>query len=174
MSTEKPNPAQDGADDAEALTWYGEEDVVLAPEPAAQDPVVSAEEASAQDAALAEAGPGTYGPIAAEPSEDEAPSREQLPAPMLVALGVFAGIFLLYTIAWGILAAQSWGVSADALIVAVYRVQLVGIVAVPSLWFASTLAVTRGRPHLNRVLGLLIGALLFIPWPAVLTTGVSA
>ena len=158
MTTAPTGLTPDDEGDAEALSWEGEPVVLEQPRP----------------------GPGTYGPVApaadapAADVDDEDPVEvAQVPAALLVTFGVFAGIYLLFTIAWATLAVKNWAVSADALIVTVYRIQLVGMALAPALWYATTFAVTRSRPALSRVLGLLVGMLLTIPWPAVLLTGVT-
>lgn len=141
-------------DDEEALTWAGTRDPSSYESPTPKEPK-----------------PGRTAKTAVVDSVDEADDDDERPsmsAVMLVALGVFGGIYALYTIGWFV----SWGrliyIDTDALELTAFRVQQVfAIVAAPG-WFIAALYLTRERKQAVRLLWLVIGALVLIPWSFVL------
>lgn len=86
----------------------------------------------------------------------------------LVAYGVFAGIYLLFTIAWMIAGMRNTGAVGNPLGDIVYRLGVFLAVAAPPLWFIATLALTSSRRGALRLLWLFIGALILAPWPFIL------
>jgi hypothetical protein len=93
----------------------------------------------------------------------------------LVALGVLGGVFLLETLGWvrsvtGVVLASTISPgSGTPLELAAFGVNLLGRVAAvlaPALWFA--VAVWRVRIPAQRIAWLVVGALLLLPWPALL------
>lgn len=93
---------------------------------------------------------------------------EELSPPMsavvLVSLGLLGGIYLLYTIGWF----SSWQRfiygSADDLGLVVFQAQQVLAILAAPLWFVLTMVFTRERKPAVRLVWLLIGALLLVPW----------
>ena len=127
--------------DDEALSWAGDEQEIARP----------VRTASAEPAARASSGGGT-----------------------LVALGILGGIAVLETIGWvrGVLSATleaTLDPGAGALGATAFGVNVLGrvaAVAAPLLWFV--LAATRIRRPSRRFAWLALGALLLLPWPALL------
>ena len=133
----------DPAGDDDALTWAGDE------QPHRPAPVVRAAPAAAPRS------PG--GALA------------------LVVLGVLGGVAALETVGWvrsvlsTTLAATLDTGRGDALGTAAFAVNVVGraaAVTAPILWFA--LAAWRVRAPSRRLAWLVLGALLLLPWPALL------
>ena len=141
-------------DDEEALTWAG-----------TRDP------SSYESPAPKPAKPGRAETTATVDSVDEAIDEDARPstsAVMLVALGVLGGIYALYTIGWFVSWQRLIYIDTDVLELTAFRVQQVfAIVAAPG-WFIAALALTRDRKPAVRLLWLVIGALVLIPWSFVL------
>jgi hypothetical protein len=126
--------------DDDALTWAGDEQQIARPAPPA--------------------------PVAAAVRESGAPT--------LVALGILGGIALLESAGWvrSILSATLEATIAPgsgALASAAFAVNLLGrlaAVAAPVLWFV--LAAWRIRTPSRRFAWLALGAVLLLPWPALM------
>ena len=104
--------------------------------------------------------------------DDEAALVPGVSSTMLVVYGIFGGIYLLYTVGWLIIAIrgnQETGVPLNDFMQHIST--LLAILAAPA-WFIATLALTAGRRNWVRIVSLLIGMLLLIPWGFVI--GVSA
>jgi hypothetical protein len=95
----------------------------------------------------------------------------------LVAMGILAGIYLLYSIGWFIgvvrLAQSTLFTSADP--VTDFMASLGGwlAVAAPVIWFGVTFWLTMSRPR-ARWVWLLIGVVVLVPVPFLIGSGVSA
>jgi hypothetical protein len=99
---------------------------------------------------------------AAAPHPVPAPGTGSL---LLVGYGVFAGVYLLYTIGWFASVVRNTLTLAGLIPEIMYQLgEFLAIVA-PGLWFGSVLLLTRGRRPLARVLGLLVGMVVLVPWP---------
>lgn len=138
-------------DDEEALRWEGD-DVLAAP-------------VQRKRAAV----------VAEQPRADEDTRRRRLGAADLVALGVLGGVALLETIGW------VQGVTSQSLAstispgggtpveLAAFAINLLGriaaVLAAP-LWFA--VVAWRVRTPTQRLAWLVVGALVLLPWPALL------
>lgn len=91
----------------------------------------------------------------------------------LVILGVFGGVYLLASVGWiiGGLRLQPY---AEFLVApGAYQVSLWLAVLAPLVWFATTLVLTRGGRVWIRVLVLLAGALLVLPWPFIMVGAIG-
>lgn len=135
----------DEDDDDAAITWAGDSDPSLV------------------------ASKATVAPSVPELVEgDEA--KESMPSFLLVAYGVLGGAYLLYTVGW-LVALQRWdavrGPSADLLTEAMTQIGFVLAMAAPLLWFITTWVLTRGRKPVIRLLWILIGLIVVLPWPFV-------
>lgn len=112
---------------------------------------------------------GGSDPTHVDSIEPDAASDESALAPgtssgMLVVYGIFGGIYLLYTVGWLIIAMRGTQPTGVALNDIMLRVStLLAFAAAPS-WFIATLALSAGRKSWPRVLVLLIGVLVLIPW----------
>ena len=139
-----------------------------------------AADAGDPDAAGADARdvPGA-GALDASPAErrDERPAggREERPASMgnaaLVAFGVLAGVYALYTVGWllgGLRLRDRIEGSTGAVADVMFQGALwLGVLA-PAIWFLTTAYVTRGGPAWRRFAGLALGVVLLVPWPFVM------
>jgi len=127
-----------GADaDDEALSWGHESDPT------------HVDSAGPDDAA---AGPG--GPVLA-PGTSSA---------MLVVFGVFGGIYLLYTVAWLITAMQPGYTTGNALNDLMTQISSVLAVLAAPAWFIAALALTASRRNWVRILFLVLGIVVLLPW----------
>jgi hypothetical protein len=106
-------------------------------------------------------------PVAA-PASTATADREGLPGMLLITFGVLAGIFLIYTLGWIITVTRS-GTSAPGLLDN-FMLQLGNVLAVvaPALWFVTAFVITTGRKPIVRLLALLLGLVVVLPWPFVL------
>lgn len=145
----------------------GADEVVTVPDPA---PPVSD---SAEDEAHHFAGDEVEEATVAAASDDLTMSNA-----VLLGIGAFAGIYLLYTIGWFIgaerisLPAQlllNGGVSAAdasfALGIATFQILKWTAIAAPFIWFVVTFVLTRHSRSWVRFVWLVAGALLLVPWP---------
>lgn len=98
-------------------------------------------------------------------TEDSAPSMS---SPMLLAIGILAGAYLLYTAGWFTSAVRNIAVPVGAFDVAMYQLREWLSVAAPALWFGATLLLTRRRKASTRLLWLILGAIVLVPIPFVL------
>lgn len=131
-------------DDA-ALAWAGDE-----------KPVAEALEARTPRVELVETSP-TKNP--------------QIPAALLVTYGILAGAYLIYTIGW-VVSVQRYNAtvvtSPEPLNAFMFGLGEILAMLAPALWFASSLLLTRGRKPVIRLLALLVGLVIVLPWPFVL------
>ena len=136
----------DDDDDDAAITWAGD-----------SDPSLVASKATV-----------TPEPVVAEPVGEQEP--EGMPSFLLVAYGVLGGAYLLYTIGW-LVALQRWdavrGPSVDLLSEAMTQIGFVLAMAAPLLWFITTWVLTRARKPLIRLLWIVVGLVVVLPWPFV-------
>ncbi|OOB90783.1 hypothetical protein [Rathayibacter sp. VKM Ac-2630] len=107
-----------------------------------------------------------------EPEEDGTSELDAAAASsvLLIATGVTAGVYLLYTIAWMVSATrQNAAIAAtfagDAVGGALYGLGLWLAVAAPVTWFTATLLGTRDARVRTRVLWLVAGLVLLAPLP---------
>jgi hypothetical protein len=84
---------------------------------------------------------------------------------VLVSLGILGGIYLLYTVGWFVSWQRFTYVAASPLDEIAFSVQqALSLVAAP-LWFIVVLVLTRDRKPTARLVWLLVGALVLVPWP---------
>lgn len=179
--------------DDDALSW-GDDDPTLDTGVAARDdesedrPTASEPAPRTSDAAAAPASlPEGYTAIGrgsdTVATDAPAPERASLSNVGLLALGVLGGVYLLFAAGWlvgglrvqavsGFLVASN-GVASPLWttgnLIAVWLAVLAG-----PIWFAVVLWMTAsGRPWLRWVL-LVVGAILFVPWPFVMVGAVGA
>ena len=89
----------------------------------------------------------------------------QLPSWALVVFGLFAGVYLLFSVAWLVIAlnppvAISDPVGSFMWVGSLWLATFGGII-----WFLSTLALGASRSVAWRLMMLLIGAIVLVPWP---------
>jgi hypothetical protein len=94
-----------------------------------------------------------------------------MPAALLVTYGIIAGAYLLYTVGW-VFSVQRYNatvpVSPEPLNAFMFGLGEILAMLSPALWFAATLLLTRGRKPIIRLLVLLAGLVVVLPWPFVL------
>ncbi len=129
----------DRDDDLDALSWAGDEPVT---EPAA----------------------------AATPTTVfvEAPAQRGTPGILIVTYGILAGLYLLLTAGWFATVARSTVTLPSLFPEIMYQFGEFLAIASPALWFASVVLLTRGRRPIVRLLLLLLGLVVILPWPFVL------
>lgn len=95
-------------------------------------------------------------------------TKPQLPAMLLVTYGVIAGIMLIYTIGWIISVSRSGYTAPDPLSEIMWQFGEFLAIASPALWLGIVFLLTRHAKPLARLLLLLLGLVLVIPWPFVM------
>lgn len=163
----------DGDDDA--LNWAGD-DALEARHPEGGRTVRArpAVSAVAAESAAAPARGHESDAAPASAHEPDTGADEPLPAigtVTLLMLGVLGGIYLLYTIGWVLGGIGMQLPVTFTLPVVLYQGALWLAVLAPALWFVAVLAATRGSRSWVRMVWLLAGAVLLIPWPFVVSGG---
>ena len=142
----------------DALSWAGDEDRLTTGSPAS---------------AKREAGGASS--VKRSTSSTEADATPELPAGLssvaLIGFGIFAGIYLLFSVAWLITALRNPTQIADALGNAMFQFGLWLSVAAPAIWFGAVLYLGKDSKVSSRLLWLLVGVLVLIPWPYVTWAG---
>lgn len=154
----------------DALSWAGDDDPTLTP------PIQSGEAAAVTPANTEQPEAATVLEQAelAEDAEVEAElaaaekASAQLSSAALITLGILGGVYLLFTIGWGIVVARTTVTffPLDSLFLEIcFRIgQFLSIAAAP-LWFVSTLLLTQKRTWRSRLGWLLLGVFVLVPWP---------
>jgi hypothetical protein len=145
---------RDGDDEDEALRWEGDDDATLAPGWRAVGtpvPVAQPVDETADAAASADRDPDDVTEAADEPGSAE-----------LVLLGVFGGVFLLYTLGWILTVLRVQNPATDPVGQFMFALGLWLAVLAPALWFGVTFTLTRGRPK-ARLVWMLVGAVVLLP-----------
>jgi len=181
-------------DDGDALGWAGDDDPTLQTRSADADARESsrtqvetgtgtgtgtgseaAAPASAPVYAALPDGWSVKGPTAAVEADAAAHDSDRSPLSSftLISLGVFGGIYLLFTIGWFIGVNRIGNPLGDALASFMFDLGTWLAVAAPVAWFAVTLWLTRARPR-GRILWLLLGVVLLAPLPLLVSGGAVA
>ena len=155
-----PDPDED-----DALRWEGDDDASLAPGwKRVGSPVPLA---STGDAAATPIENETTDAAASASTVDEAAgvdegSPAQPGSAELVLLGVFGGVYLLYTLGWILSVLRVQNTAAEPLSQFMFALGMWLAVLAPALWFGVTFALTRGRAR-ARLVWLLVGAVVLLP-----------
>ncbi|HEY0260743.1 MAG TPA: hypothetical protein VGC18_12940 [Lacisediminihabitans sp.] len=110
-------------------------------------------------------------PLAATAIEEPEEAEPGLSSALLVTYGVFGGIFLLYVVGWIIAVQRNTTALTNPFFEVMYRLGEVLAVASPALWFVGVLYLARERRAGIRLLWLLLGVVLVVPLPFVLSIG---
>ena len=161
---------RDGRDDA--LTWDGDDDPTL---------VSSARSTSGDEPPLALPRGFTavgknrekVGRIDADGTVTMPGEREPMSSATLVVLGVIAGAYLLFTIGWIVGGLRLQGTAQFLVSPLGYQAAFWLAVAAPALWFATVLVLTRDTKTGMRIVWLVAGMVLLIPWPFVMVGAVG-
>jgi len=145
--------------DQDALAWDGDDDPTLdAPQRLPDGDLPTGYSVVGKGSAEFE--------TAAQERRDAAASA---PAAMsnttLLFLGVFGGIYLLYTIGWLLGGMRLQLYALGAVPAPFYFGSFVLAAAAPVVWFAATYLLTRGVKAWQRFSWLSAGAVLLVPWP---------
>ena len=144
----------------DALSWAGDDDRLTTGSP----------QSAKRDASGASSvkKPRTKAP-------QEAAETAELPAGLssaaLIGFGIFAGIYLLFSVAWLITALRNPTQIADALGNAMFQFGLWLSVAAPAIWLGAVLYLGKDKKVSTRLLYLLLGVAILIPWPYVSWAG---
>ena len=155
--------SRDGDDEDEALRWEGDDDATLAPgwkrvgtpTTGATPDAVDGTEGATSDGATA------VSAVAEADQPDEAAAAQPGSAE-LVLLGVFGGVYLLYTLGWILSVLRVQNAAQDPVSQVMFALGLWLAVLAPALWFGVTFALTRGRTR-ARLIWLLVGAVVLLP-----------
>ncbi|WP_336633198.1 MULTISPECIES: DNA polymerase III subunit gamma/tau [unclassified Microbacterium] len=180
-----------GRDD-DALSWGGDDDPTLdvgrtsPAEPAPATPRASEADARDAGAGTSEAAPAlpdgftAVGKGSAEVGRIDADGTVTMPADapqtsnaMLVTLGVLAGVFLLFTIGWVVGGLRLQGTAQFLVEPVGYTVALWLAVAAPAVWFVTVLLLTRTSKAWVRLVWLIGGLALLVPWPFILVGAIG-
>ncbi|MBC7403526.1 MAG: hypothetical protein H7279_10210 [Microbacteriaceae bacterium] len=110
-------------------------------------------------------------PVAEHAGDGIEPDEPGMGSAMLVTLGVFGGVFLLFTVGWIIGVQRSPVPSTTLFFTFMYRLGQILAITAPATWFVGVLLLARERRAGVRVLWLLLGVVLLAPWPFILGLG---
>ncbi|AWB89704.1 hypothetical protein [Homoserinimonas hongtaonis] len=130
--------------DDEALTWDGAE-----PDNIAARPVEAPSEPSSEAPAAASASAGSS-------------------SLLLVFYGILGGVYLLYVVGWIIAVGRDTFSQASLFAEIMYQLGEFLAIASPLIWMGAVFVLTRHKRPLLRVLLLLLGAVVLVPWPFIL------
>lgn len=157
--------------DEDALSWDGDDALD------ARRPEMRPRERHSDDSARStpQAGEGASVRDAAvlAPVED-ADGAQGLSTVALVLLGILGGVYLLYTIGWVIGGVGMQTPVVFTLPTFLYQAALWLAVLAPAVWFVAVLVVTRAAKEWVRIVWLIAGAALLVPWPFVVFGGGGA
>ena len=153
--------------DDDALSWDGDDDPTLD---------------TGAPASAAKPGAGTSTPqpdaATAPPSNSEAaPPTAEERAPMgnamLITIGVLAGFYAIFTVGWVIGGLRLRDAAHYAVADVAFQGPLWLSVLAPALWFSTVYLLTRGTESWMRLMWLVVGAILLVPWPFVMVGAVG-
>jgi hypothetical protein len=159
--------------DDDALTWAGDSDPTLNPQPRAADPVGAGRPEPVDAAADPELPDGWSVPgrtATAQPGAELRPASQAAASAALVGMGILAGIYLLYAIGWFIGVSRISNPLTDPVGQFMFSLGAWTAVASPLVWFGATFQLTRDRPR-TRVVFLLLGVVLLAPLPFIIGAG---
>ena len=150
------DPNESAADDA-ALTWDGDEPDHVELPTGWRAVGKGSERVSSPDAAT---------PAPAADEDGESDDGVTFSNASLLGIGLFAGIYLLYTIGWYVAGSNLSGIGSVLLSNEVLmQVLRCAAVLAPFVWFFVTFVLTlRSRPFV-RFAWLIAGTFLLVPWP---------
>lgn len=134
------DPGSDDSDD-EALSWGDERD------PSLVTTGDSETNERSEQAGVGEPRPGTG-------------------SALLVFYGAAAGVYVLYTVGWVLAALADTTPASSVFAQLMHEFGLFCAIVAPALWVLAVFALAK-RPRM-RVLGLILGAMLLVPWPFVM------
>lgn len=155
--------------DDEALAWDGDDDPTLdAPKRAEPLPTGFAAVGKGSDE-FERAAEANVAVVADAPATEPASMSNVA----LLSLGVFGGVYLLYVIGWIIGGLRLEFYAITAVSPALYYASLAFAIAAPVIWFGTTYLLTRDAKTWLRIVWLLAGAVLLVPWPFLMVGAVG-
>ena len=154
--------------DDDALSWDGDDDPTLdtgAPASVA-NPAADTSAAKTPDAVTPEPAISA----AAPPADEE---RAPMGNAMLITIGVLAGFYAIFTIGWVIGGLRLRDAAHYAVADVAFQGPLWLSVLAPALWFSAVYLLTRHTESWVRLLWLVAGAILLVPWPFVMVGAVG-
>ncbi|GAA4763718.1 DNA polymerase III subunit gamma/tau [Microbacterium gilvum] len=149
----------------DALSWEGDDDPTL--RPGGDTPATGAsDDAPALPAGWRAVGAGSE-TVPEEAAAEPAPAQG-LGNVALVSLGLLGGVYLFWTIGWvlGTTRLAAWVQSGtDAVADVMFQASMWLAIATPAAWFAAVLVLTRRAATWKRIVLLLAGAVVLVPWP---------
>lgn len=144
-----------GDRDDEALRWEGDTEPAYLPVAPARAAATASEsfgltptQSESTRSTVAKAGTGSF---------------------LLVSYGIIAGAYLIYTIGWiAPIVTHERPSNPDLLGEFMVRLAQVLAIGAPAIWYGATLLLTRGRRPIVRLLCLLGGLVVLLPWPYLL------
>ncbi|PZU49552.1 MAG: DNA polymerase III subunit gamma/tau [Microbacterium sp.] len=160
-----------GRDD-DALSWGGDDDPTLV---SGARPSASEETPPVLPRGFTAVGKNRekVGRIDADGTVTMPGEREPMSSATLVVLGVIAGAYLLFTIGWIVGGLRLQGTAQFLVSPLGYQAAFWLAAAAPALWFATVLVLTRDTKTWMRIVWLVAGMVLLIPWPFVMVGAVG-
>ena len=176
------SPGRDAASNADALSWGGDEDPTLdagvrakpVTEPATESSVEPVEPNALPDGYTALGrGSGEVGRIAADGTVTMPGDRVPMSSATLITFGVLGGVYLLYAVGWLLGGLRLQGRAQYLVTDIMFQGSLWLAVLAPLLWFGTVFLITaRSKPWL-RLVWLIGGAVLLVPWPFIMLGAVG-
>jgi hypothetical protein len=143
-----------GDDEDEALTWAGgESDSSYAANPEPVQPLRAPKRAPRERRAAV---------VVDDDDDDELAGG--MSSPVLLSVGILAGVYLLYTAGWVISFRRLVYASTNGLDQTAFHTQQILGIAAPAVWFAGIFWLTGNSKPWVRLVWLVIGAILLVPW----------
>jgi hypothetical protein len=144
----------------DALSWLGDDDRLTTGSP------LSAK----RDAGGASSVKKSQNVVTSEGSDSPEPAQG-LSSVALIGFGIFGGVYLLFSVAWLITALRNPTEILDPLGNFMFQLGVWLAVASPSIWFGAVLYLGRQSKVMTKLLFLLLGVVVLIPWPYVAWAG---
>ena len=154
--------------DDDALSWDGDDDPTLDTGAPASVAKPAADTSAPQTADAAAPAPATS--ETAPPAPEE---RAPMGNAMLITIGVLAGFYAIFTIGWVIGGLRLRDAAHYAVADVAFQGPLWLSVLAPALWFGTVYLLTRGSQPWVRLVWLVVGAVLLVPWPFVMVGAVG-
>jgi hypothetical protein len=155
--------------DEEALEWAGDNDERLSESASSKVPRRRGGASAISREAIVASPKARAGEETGDEAEDEGPAG--LSSFELLAFGVLGGIYLLFSVAWLITVLRNPTQFDDPLGNFMFVSGLWMALAAPATWFGSVLYLGRSKAAWVRLVFLVIGALVVIPWPFIVWAG---
>lgn len=155
-----PRASRMSTHEEDALSWAGDDDRLTTGSP------LSAQRDAGGASSVKE--PRT------KPTQKAAETAEHsqgLSSVALIGFGIFGGVYLLFSVAWLITALRNPTEILDPLGNAMFQLGLWLAVASPAIWFGAVLYLGRNSKVATKLLFLLLGVAVLIPWPYVSWAG---